>query len=140
MPDGDVIVGHSMGAVTASLVARRCGARAVYVAGLLPRAGVPLKDLFAEMLCPGLELERRDGLDFWTEAGARGRGMDPAQLRGQALAPYFEPLADPFPGTYVACARDRVVRPDFQRTVADHVLDCGHMAQAEMPAELAALL
>ena len=140
VPDGDVIVGHSMGGITASLVAARCGARVVYVAALLPRAGAALKDLFAEMLCPGLELERRDGLDYFTDAGARARGLDPAHLRGQALAPYFEPLEDPVPGTYIACARDRVVRPDFQRSVADHVLDCGHQPQVECPEALAALL
>jgi pimeloyl-ACP methyl ester carboxylesterase len=140
VPDGDVIVGHSMGGITASIVAGRCGARVVYVAALLPRAGVPLKDLFAEMLCPGLELERRDGLDHFTDAGARARGLDPAHLRGQALTPYFEPLEAAVPGTYIACARDRVVRPEFQRSVADHVLDCGHLPQIERPAELAALL
>ena len=140
VPDGDVIVGHSMGGITASLVARRCGARVVYVAALLPRAGVALKDLFAEMLCPGLELERRDGLDFFTDAGARARGLDPAHLRGQALRPYFDRLDDPVPGTYIACARDRVVRPEWQATVADVTLDCGHQPQTECPEALAALL
>lgn len=140
MPDGDVIVGHSMGGVTASIVARRCGARVVYVAALLPRAGAPLKNVFADQLCPGLEIERRDGLDFFTDAGARARGLDPAHLRGQAVAPYFAALEAPAPGTYIACARDRVVRPDFQRSVADHVLDCGHLPQTECPEALAALL
>jgi pimeloyl-ACP methyl ester carboxylesterase len=140
VPDGDVIVGHSMGGITASLVARRCGARVVYVAALLSRAGVPLKDLFAEMLCPGLELERRDGLDHFIEEGARARGLDPAHLRGQAVAPYFDPLEEAVPGTYIACARDRVVRPDFQLRHADEVLDCGHVPQTECPEALAALL
>jgi pimeloyl-ACP methyl ester carboxylesterase len=140
VPDGDVIVGHSMGGITASLVAARCGARVVYVAALLPRAGVPLKDLFAEQLCPGLELERRDGLDYFTDDGARGRDLDPAHLRGQSITPYFDALDDPVPGTYVACLRDRVVRPDFQRSVATVELDCGHTPQAECPEALAALL
>jgi pimeloyl-ACP methyl ester carboxylesterase len=140
VPDGDVIVGHSMGGITASLVAARCGARVVYVAALLPRAGVALKDVLGEMLCPGLELERRDGLDHFTEAGARARGLDPAHLRGQALAPYFAPLEDALPGTYIACARDRVVRPEWQATVADVTLDCGHLPQTECPEALAALL
>lgn len=135
-----MIVGHSLGGVTASIVARRCGARVVYVAALLPRAGFALKDLFAEMLCPGLELERRDGLDFFTDEGARARGLDPAQLRGQALRPFFDALDDPVPGTYIACARDRVVRPEFQATVADVTLDCGHLPQQECPEALAALL
>jgi pimeloyl-ACP methyl ester carboxylesterase len=140
VPDCDVVVGHSMGGITASLVAARCGARVVYVAAMQPRAGTPLKDLFAEQLCPGLELERRDGLDYFTDAGARARGLDPAHLRGQALAPYFAPLDDPTPGTYIACARDQVVRPDFQASVADVTLDCGHLPQIECPEALAALL
>jgi pimeloyl-ACP methyl ester carboxylesterase len=92
------------------------------------------------MICPGLELERRDGLDHFTEDGARARGLDPARLRGQALMPYFDVLDEAVPGTYIACARDRVVRPEWQATVADVTLDCGHLPQAECPAALAALL
>jgi pimeloyl-ACP methyl ester carboxylesterase len=129
-----------MGGITASLVARRCGARVVYVAAFLPRAGAALKDLLGEMVCPEVPgaLVRRDGLDFWRDP--EKFGLDPAALRGQALAPYFDVLEDPVPGTYVACARDRVVSPAYQRSVADVELDCGHLPQVECPERLAALL
>ena len=140
VPDCDVVVGHSMGGITASLVAARCGAQVGYVAALLPRSGSTLAELFGEMLCPGLELERRDGLDFFTDAGARARGLDPAHLRGQALAPYFDVLDDAVPGVYLGCARDRVVRPEYQRAHADVMLDCGHLPHVEMPERVAELL
>lgn len=139
-PDGDVIVGHSMGGITASLVARRCGARVVYVAAFLPRAGATLGELLGEMVCPEVRggLKRRDGLDFWRDPEAFG--MDPAGLRGQSITPYFDVLEDPVPGRYVGCRRDLVVRPDYQAGLADVWLDCGHEAARERPAELAALL
>ena len=129
-----------MGGVTASLVAARCGARVVYVAALLPRAGVALKDLLAEMVFDDLGFERRGGLDFFEDEDARWRGLDPELMRGQAVAPYFDVLEDPVPGTYVGCRFDRVVRPDFQALHADVWLDSGHAPQAECPEALAALL
>jgi hypothetical protein len=138
-----------MGAITASLVARRDGASVAYVAGLLAQGGTDLARLLRSepMLCPGVAaaLERRDGLDFWT--GAEAFGLDPAHLRGQALAPYFEPLEDPLPGPYVVCARDRVVSPQWGREAAPRLLghaalelDCGHDAHRERPQALAELL
>ncbi len=142
VPAGDVIVGHSMGGVTASLVARREQARVVYVAALLSRAGVALKDQFGEMMCPGVAaaLERRDGLDFWTDAAAFG--LDPDALRGQSITPYFDLLEDAVPGRYVVCARDQVVSPTYGRAAPMEIveLDCGHDAHRERPAELADLL
>ncbi|MEJ7894081.1 MAG: alpha/beta hydrolase family protein [Solirubrobacteraceae bacterium] len=142
VPGGDVIVGHSMGGVTASLVARRDGARVVYVAALLPQAGVALKAQFVEMMCPGVAraLARRDGLDFWTDAASFG--LDPTSMRGQSLAPYFDALEAAVPGRYVVCARDRVVAPAYQRSVPmeSFELDCGHDAFRERPADVADLL
>ena len=139
-PDGDVIVGHSMGGITASIVGARCGARVALLAALLPSEGRKLKDLFGEMMCPEVApaLERRDGLDFWT--GAEAFGLDPSALRGQALAPYFEELPAPVSDLYIGCRRDRVVRPGYQARFADVWLDCGHDAHRERPAELARLL
>lgn len=131
-----------MGGITASIVGARTGARVVYLAALVPRAGVALKDCIAEMLCPGLGLERRDGLDFFDADAdaARARGLDPAVLRGQGLAPYFEELGEPTAGRYIGCRQDRVVRPEYQALHADVWLDCGHDAHRERPAELAKLL
>jgi pimeloyl-ACP methyl ester carboxylesterase len=140
VPDGDVIVGHSMGGITASIVGARCGARVVHLASLLPLQLHKLKDLFGEMMCPEVApaLERRDGLDFWT--GAETFGLDPSVLRGQALAPYFEELPAPVSDLYIGCRHDRVVRPDYQARFADVWLECGHEAMREQPAELARLL
>ncbi len=135
-----MIVGHSMGGITASIVGARTGARVVHLAALLPRKAHKLKDLFAEMMCPEVApaLERREGLDYFTDAEALG--LDPTVLRGQALAPYFEVLGDPVCDLYVGCRHDRVVRPDYQARYADVWLDCGHDAARECPAELARAL
>jgi hypothetical protein len=143
VPDGDLVVGHSMGGITASIVGRRSGARVVYVAALLPRAGVPLAELFGEMMCGGVAAaqERRgDGLRYWRPGEAAAFGLDEAHMRGQAVTPYFDPLDEPARGRYVACARDAVVRPGWQATVADVTLDCGHLPQRECPAALAEVL
>lgn len=139
VPDGDVVVGHSMGGITASIVARRRGCPVVYVAALLPRAGVALAPLIPSMVFE-MRFERRDGLDFFEEGEARDRGLDPAHLRGQAPTPYFDVLDDPAPGRYIGCRHDRVVRPEYQATVADAWLECGHTPQVECPEALAALL
>lgn len=140
VPEGDVMVGHSMGAITASIVAARRGCRVVYVAALLPTAGRALKEELGAMLTPevGAHLERRDGLDHFVDP--EPLGLDPAVMRGQALAPYFAALEAPTQGLYIGCRRDRVVRPDYQARFADEWLDCGHDAHRERPAELAALL
>ena len=144
VPRTDLVVGHSMGAITASLVARRDGSRVAYLAGLVPEAGATLAGLMRErgMICPGVReaLERRDGLDHWTAPEAFG--LDAAHLRGQAIAPYFEELDDPVAGPYVVCLRDRVVAPAYQRTVplARVELDSGHDVFREHPAAVADLI
>ena len=114
VPDGDVLVGHSMGGITASLVAAERGCPVIYVAALLPQEGRPLADCFGEMMCDGVAeaMERRaDGLRWWREGEAERFGLDPAHLRGQAVTPYFDALPAAAPGRYVVCTRDRVVSP-----------------------------
>ena len=140
VPDGDVLVGHSMGGITASIVAAQRGCPVVYVAALLPESGSTLAQVLASMVFGDMSFTKRDGLTYFEDDDARARGLDPAEMRGQASAPYFDVLGPPTPGPYVACARDRVVRPDFQATVATTTLDCGHLPQVECPAALAALL
>ncbi len=139
VPDGDVVVGHSMGGITASIVAAERGCPVVYVAALLPRAGTTLAALLGSMVFE-MRFHKRDGLTYFDADDARARGLDPHQLRGQASKPYFDVLGDATPGPYIACARDRVVRPEFQATLATTTLDCGHLPHVECPERLAALL
>lgn len=136
MPDGDVVVGHSLGGVTASIVAARRGCPVVYLAALLPSA-VPLADRLPSLVF-AMRFERRDGLDHFVDAAAHG--LDPSVLRGQAPRPWREALDEPTPGRYIGCRHDRVVRPEYQAEHADVWLDSGHAPQAECPAALAALL
>lgn len=136
----DTVVGHSMGAITASIVGARTGARVVHLAALSPLKQHKLKDLLGEMLCPEVAagLERRDGLDYFTNAAAFG--LDPSAMRGQAIAPYFQALGEPVCDLYIGCRQDRVVRPEYQAKHADVWLECGHDAMRECPAALAQLL
>lgn len=92
------------------------------------------------MVFGDMRFEKRDGLTWFDDGDARARGLDPAQMRGQAPAPYFDVLGTPAPGRYIGCRRDRVVRPDYQDRHADVWLDCGHLPQVECPEALAALL
>ncbi len=135
VPEGDVLVGHSMGGITASLVAAQRGIPVVYVAALLPESGKTLAELLASMVFADMRFTKREGLTFFEDDDARARGLDPHHMRGQASAPYFDALGPPTPGPYIACARDRVVRPDFQAVVATTTLDCGHLPQVECPAD-----
>jgi hypothetical protein len=70
-------------------------------------------------------------------------------LRGQAVAPYFEPcpLRELPDGPYVVCMSDRVVSPDWGRDAARRrlgrepvELDAGHNAHLTAPARVADLL
>ena len=84
-------------------------------------------------------LERRDGLDYFADAEALG--LDPAAMRGQALAPYFDrarragaAASTSAAATTASCGRTT------RRRLADVWLECGHDAMRERPAELAPLL
>jgi pimeloyl-ACP methyl ester carboxylesterase len=159
-----VVVGHSMGGVTAALVAAERPVRAVvYLAALLPRPRASLADVFRDepaMMLPALpaaEVKGPDGLRHLPPQEAQELLFhDVAQpaawvegLRGQAVSPYFEPLpldALP-PGRYVVCRADRVVSPDWGRDAARRLLgaeaaelDGGHSPQLARPAALADLL
>jgi pimeloyl-ACP methyl ester carboxylesterase len=152
---GDVhVVGHSLGGVTAALVADRTGARVTYLAALLPSPGRPLADVFADepMVLPEIpaaEMRGEDGLRRLPRAVADEVLHPGLDLRGQSVSPYFEPCpldALP-PGRYVVCREDRVVSPAWGREAAPRLLgrealelDGGHLPQLTRPAELADLL
>ena len=160
--DDAVLVGHSLGGCTiAQLPARRH----VYLAAMIPQAGRRLVDVLKEepMLCPAVattHVRGEDRLARWADpekamdilfhdvdedAGRKALGY----LRGQSVNPWFHespPLADA-PSTYIVCALDRVVSPEWGREAAPrllgaemHELQSGHVPQLAKPRELTDLL
>ena len=135
--DCDHVVGHSMGGVTAALVAARRGVPVTYVAALIPRPGRPLTEVLAEAIAPAVVASETKGDD--------GLRRQPDGPRGQAVTPYFDPFElDAVPaGPYVLCLRDEVVLPAYSRAAAPAAiveLDCGHYPMREAPAALAEVL
>jgi pimeloyl-ACP methyl ester carboxylesterase len=140
----DHVVGHSMGGVTAALVAGRRGVPVTYVAAVVPRPGRPLTEVLSEAIAPEVvaaEVRGEDGLRR-LPPGCLGPDLE---LRGQSVTPYFEPfpLAAVPGGRYVLCRHDDVVRPAYARAAApgDLVeLACGHYPMLECPVALAEVL
>jgi pimeloyl-ACP methyl ester carboxylesterase len=144
---GAVVVAHSLGGLTASLVD---AAAHVYVAGLLPVA-----DVYAEALDPRFTGTLRDEHDrsYWPDLATAERYLFPdctreraewafPQLRRQARV---EAVSGQASGTYVACLRDAAVRPDWQRASSELglevvELDAGHFPMLTHPRELAEIL
>ena len=170
-PGGDlVVVGHSLGGVTVSLVAARRPMRhLVYLAALLPIPGRPfahqLRDdpemLNAEYpngLGPKDALGRRSWVDddmakfhLFGDCDGATSSAAIARLRPQALYPYGLPSSlRAFPDvecTYVVCADDRMVNPDWSRGVARDRLGAdivempgSHSPFLSRPEELATIL
>jgi pimeloyl-ACP methyl ester carboxylesterase len=159
--DDVVVVGHSLGGLTAPLVAAaRPVRRLVLLAALLPQPGRSLIDQLRED--PGLVSTPRDALAFddcrrstWTDPEAAARTMysdcDPvtaagayARLRPQAAAPQVRPsplAAWPdVPTDYIACTADRMVAGARAATalgLAISELPGGHSPMLSRPAELA---
>ncbi len=164
--DDVVVVGHSLGGLTAPLVAAaRPVRRLVLVASLLPQPGRSLADqLRADRGI--LLLPRGEGLEtdaarrsVWVDAELARRHMYPdcdpalaaaafARLRPQAATPQVRPtplVAWPdVPAEYIVCAEDRVVSPTWGARAAAalglpvHELPGGHSPMVSRPAELAA--
>jgi pimeloyl-ACP methyl ester carboxylesterase len=163
-----VVVGHSLGGLTAPLVAAaRPVRRLVLVAALLPAPGQSLIDqLRAE---PGLlNVPRGEGMAHdeqrrsrWTDAELAGRTMYPgchpliaagafARLRAQAAAPQIRPTPleawPDVPTDYVVCTGDRIVSPAWGARRARELgfgmreLASDHSPMLSRPAELAELL
>lgn len=168
--DDVVLVGHSMAGQTIPLVAaQREVRRLIYLCSLLPLPGKSLVDQFVsdeDMLHPeyaaGLSEPDADGRSAWVDVDVARRCLfadcDEAtareafvRLRPQSPAPYgvpcsLESLPD-VPSTYVVCAQDRLVQPEWSRRAAAERLNAdlaelpgSHSPFLSRPAELADLL
>jgi pimeloyl-ACP methyl ester carboxylesterase len=145
-----VVLGHSLGAQTVSLVRARTR---VYLAGVLP-----VENVFREAFAPAFGGTVRDELDrsYWPDPDTCAAKMYPdctraqsdwafAQLRPQAR---LDAVVAPFgPGDIVlATMRDAAIDPDWQvATGKKHgvrviELDAGHSPFITQPDELADLL
>jgi pimeloyl-ACP methyl ester carboxylesterase len=140
-----VLVGHSLAGNTIPLVAdRRPVTRLVYLCALVPMPGRSFNqqvraepDTFVPGYQAGLRADDQARSSWIDEVVARRTlfadcDEDDARvaferLRPQATAPYdVACLIDAFPAaprTYVVCAEDRIVNPDWSRRVARERLD-----------------
>ena len=155
-----VVVGHSLGGLTLPLVPAR---KHVFLAALVPSpsAKPPLGDALDPSFRGGT-VQDEHGCSCWPDTEGAARQLYPelerptvewafARLRPQAPRPSTEPspltgLPD-VPRASVVTARDRCVRPDWQRRIAREVLgvepvevDAGHHPMLERPTELADVL
>ena len=159
--DDVVVVGYSLGGLTAPLVAAaRPVRRIVYVAALVAEPGASVGDRLRRgdpLLLPEFRagLERDGDVERWVdfdvywrtscqdcaEAVARGR-YDRA--RAQAVQAYRErcPLAalPDVPSRYVLCANDRLVDHRSRPGIAVAELEADHSPMASRPGELVGLL
>ena len=149
VPAADLVVGYSLGGLTIPYVDAD---RHVFVTALVAGAAGGWEDIFA----PGFGDARvRDdlGRSHYPDLDDAVRELQippeltdlAAKLRRQA--PYDAPPAPVARPAYIVCARDAVIRPDWQRHLARDVLgvepyelDAGHSPMLERPHELAALL
>jgi alpha/beta hydrolase family protein len=145
IPPADVIVGHSRGGLTISVL----DAPRVYVCALVP--GVSTEDAFA----PGFgDAHMRDelGRSYYPDPAAAARELqypdDDAAL-ARRLRPQAIFAADEFVparSLYVVCTRDAAIEPAWQRFAAATIgaevaeLDAGHSPMLTHPRELADLL
>lgn len=168
--DDVVLVAHSMGGHTIPLVAARRPVRAlVYLCALLPLPGISFAEQAAgeaDMLVPRYEeglsplddRGRRHWVDedraretFFADCEPQVAAEALRRLRPQASTPYGQrfPLEslDLGPTTYVVCAQDRIVNPDWSRRVASQRLGVApvelsgsHSPFLSRPADLARIL
>lgn len=166
--DDLVLVGHSLGGLTAPLVADRLPTRKlVYLCAFVPEPGRSFRDQLGEdeVFVPGFaDSTVQDDFQrsFWPDPEAAIRDLYPdlpraraeayvARLRPQARAPIretcpLERLPD-VPAAYVVCSEDGAIRPEWSRRVARERLGIeavelpgGHSPMLSRPDELADLL
>jgi pimeloyl-ACP methyl ester carboxylesterase len=149
VPAADVVVGYSLGGLTIPYVEAD---RHIFLTALVAGTAGSWKDVFV----PGFGDARvRDelGRSYYADLDNAVRELQiPAELAHLAVklrrqTPYDAPPARAAQPAYIVCARDAVIRPDWQRHLARDVLDAevyeldaGHSPMLERPSELAALL
>jgi len=165
--DDLVVVGHSMGGLTAPVVATlRPVRRVVFVCALLPLPGSSFYDQVAaagrgQIFRPGFskgQQDHGDGSSSWVDLELAAARFSPDAPPGTPLGlrrQYWGVMREvtPLTGwpdvdyTYVVCTDDAVVNPDWsRRTFCERVngelveLPGGHMPQLSRPLALAALL
>ena len=149
VPPADVVVGYSLGGLTIPFVEANTH---VFLTALVAGAGGEWDDVFV----PGFgEARVRDelGRSYYPDLDDAVRELQippgqahlAAKLRRQV--PYDAPPAHVDRPTYIVCARDAVIRPDWQRRAARDTLGveplelvAGHSPMLECPRELAVLL
>ena len=147
VPAADVVVGWSLGGLTIPFVEAETH---VFLTALL--AGTGWEGVFV----PGFgDARDRDelGRGYYPDPADAARELQfppehahlAAKLRRQA--PYDAAPASVDRPVYIVCARDAVIRPDWQRHLARDVLgveplelDAGHSPMLECPQELADML
>jgi pimeloyl-ACP methyl ester carboxylesterase len=165
MPEAPVVVGSSLGAITACVFAARHPVRAlVTVCGVVPRAGRAVAEDAAGMTQPAFAAAldpNPDGSTTFRPDAARElvfHESDPelardaaSRLRRQAALPLTEPC--PFevlpdvPRVGIVSRVDRLLRPEWldravreRLEVEPHVLDSDHTPMLSQPDRLAELL
>lgn len=151
-----VLVAHSLGGLTAPLVAeRRPVARLIFVAGLLPVPGKSFREQQADepdILFPyhGGRPGLRDR--FFGACSPEDADWAMARVRDQALKPFTEttPLRawPAVPSSYVLCTADRACNPAWSRRAARarlgvkplELVGSDHSPFLSRPAELADVL
>ena len=147
VPAADVVVGHSLGGFTIPFVEADTH---VFLCALVAGAG------WDGVFVAGFgDAAARDelGRSYYPAPADAARELQypaehahlTARLRRQA--PYDAPPRAVERPVYIVCARDAVIRPEWQRHLAQHVLgvqplelDAGHSPMLESPHELADLL
>ena len=143
--DDVVVVGHSLGGPTATLVAARRPARhLVYLCAVVPEAGLSLIDQglqqitaeFANGWLKGLSEPDEQGRTVWVDFDFVRKVFyadcdEPTvaaaidHLRPQAAYPWTLPCSlteqPSVPCTYVVCAEDQVVSLEWSRLIADRI-------------------
>lgn len=164
-----VVVGHSLGGPTAALVAARHPARhLIYLCGMIPAPGLSLADQFQNQpelasadWNSGLHAPDAEGRMAWADFELARRLFyadcpdDVAaaafrRLRLQSFLPFTAPFPRPelpsVASTYVVCAEDRMLNPDWSRRAAADIgaeiveLPGGHSPLLSRPAGVAAIL
>jgi len=165
-PDDLIVVGHSLGALTAAVVANRVKTRRlVFLAGIIGSPGLSLADLATVDVKRDGHLSKKDleydnGLFRFSRAGAMRvlfHDCDPdaaeaavAKLRFQKsqwkeVADFQDWRAEEI--VSVVCAEDRVINPSWGRHVSKERLGVdavelagGHSPWLSQPAEVARIL